>query len=99
MRVQGPRLGTQRPHCDKDIKLIEMLQYADSLQLGCVLHPIKIKIMNSRVQSGDALEFRVTNQFIYKAHTREQRWSESLIRLVLMMDQFVFNPLFRAGGL
>jgi hypothetical protein len=55
---------------DKGIKFIEMLQYADSLKLGCVLHAIKIKIMHSRRQSEDVLECQVTNPFIYK---REQR--------------------------
>jgi hypothetical protein len=73
---------------DKGIKLIEVLQNADSL------HAIKIKIMNSRRQSGVVAEFLVTNPFIYKRENDEnskaqceQRWSESLICIVLMRDQ------------
>ncbi len=57
-------------------------------------HAIKIKIMNSRRQSGDVLESQVMNPFIYKRKDDEnskaqceQRWSESLFCIVLMMDQ------------
>ncbi len=59
----------------------------------CSLHAIKIKIVNSRRQSGDVLEIRVTNPFIYKREDEnsqaqcEQRWSEPLICIVLVMDQ------------
>jgi hypothetical protein len=58
----------------------------------CSLRANKIRILNSRRQSGDVLEFRVTNPFIYKRENDEsskvqceQRWSESLICIVLMM--------------
>jgi hypothetical protein len=58
------------------------------------LHAIKIKIVNSQLQSGDVLEFRVTNPFIYKRENDEnskaqceQRLSKSLICIVLMMDK------------
>ena len=58
-------------NCDEGIasELSEMLQHADSLNFTvtrmCSLQAIKFKIVQSRRQSGDVLEFQVTNPFIY----------------------------------
>jgi hypothetical protein len=93
----GQRKTVQQSFC-------AMVRPSPSRQL--VLSLCTIKIMNNRRQSGDVLEFQVTNPFLISARTtkivRHNVSIKELKPMSLMRQSRShprFNPLFRAGGL